>query len=134
MSDSGAEALSSRIVLDTTTYSHARRGSALALDANARAEVVFVPVTVLGELEAGFRLGSRYRDNRRALDEFLSEPHHRVLEATPDVARLYGELFASLKRAGTSGRSAGRLAIPGPSGTARAPRRRPADAAHRKKR
>ena len=59
MSSSGAEALPPRIVLDTSAYSQARRGSPLALAAIARADVVFLPVTVLGELEAGFRLGSR---------------------------------------------------------------------------
>lgn len=101
MTDSGAEVLPSRIVLDTSAYSHARRGTAPALDAIARAEVVFVPVTALGELEAGFRVGSRYRENRRALDEFLREPYIQVLDVTADVARLYGEVFASLKRAGT---------------------------------
>ena len=101
MSESGADPLPSRIVLDTSAYSHARRGSAPALEAIARAEAVFVPVTVLGELEAGFRLGSRFRENRRALDELLREPFVHVLDLTPDVARRYGELFASLKRAAT---------------------------------
>ncbi len=101
MTDPGAEVLPSRIVLDTSAYSQARRGAAQALDAIARAEVVFVPATVLGELEAGFRVGSRYRENRRALEEFLHEPYTQVLDVTADVAKIYGEVFASLKRAGT---------------------------------
>jgi tRNA(fMet)-specific endonuclease VapC len=101
MSGSGAETLPSRIVLDTSLYSQARRGSRLALNAIVQAEIVFVPVTVLGELEAGFRLGSRYRENRRALDEFVREPYVRVLEVTADIARLYGEVFAALRAAGT---------------------------------
>ncbi len=101
MSDPGAEVLPTRIVLDTSVYSQARRGSAQALDAIARAEVVFVPATVLGELEAGFRVGSRYRENRRALEEFLHEPYTQVLDVTSDIAQIYGEVFASLKRAGT---------------------------------
>jgi tRNA(fMet)-specific endonuclease VapC len=100
-SGSGTETLPPRIVLDTSAYSQARRGSGLALAAIASAEVVFLPVTVLGELEAGFRLGSRYRENRRALDELLREPYVHVLHVTPEVAELYGELFASLKRAAT---------------------------------
>lgn len=101
MTDSGAEVLPSRIVLDTSVYSHLRRGAAAAIDTVSRATLVFLPVTVLGELEAGFRGGSRYRENRRALEEFLREPSVQVLETTADVARLYGEAFASLKRAGT---------------------------------
>jgi len=98
---SGADVLPSRIVLDTSAYSHARRGTVAAIDAIARAELVLVPVIVLGELEAGFRIGRRYRENRRTLDEFLGEPYIQVLDVTADIARLYGEVFASLKRAAT---------------------------------
>lgn len=101
MSDSGAEAVPPRVVLDTSAYSQLRRRSPAALDAIARAEIVFVPVSVLGELEAGFRIGSRYRENRRALDDFLREPYVRVLEMTADVAVIYGRLFAALRAAGT---------------------------------
>lgn len=101
MPSSGADVLPAQLVVDTTAYSHARRGTTVALDAMARAEALFVPVTVLGELEAGFQTGSRYRENRKALDEFLAEPYVGVLDVTRDVAGLYGRVFASLKRAGT---------------------------------
>lgn len=101
MRRSGAEILPPRLVLDTSAYSQLRRGTPVVLDAVARAEVVFLPVTVLGELEAGFRSGSRYLENRRALDELLREPFLAILDATADTARLYGEVFASLRRAGT---------------------------------
>lgn len=67
----------------------------------ARASVVMVPVTVVGELEAGFALGRRASDNRALLAQFLSEPFVRVLDVTRDVAGRYGELMASLRRAGT---------------------------------
>lgn len=100
MPSSGADALPVQLVVDTTAYSHARRGTPIALDAMARAEVLFVPVTVLGELEAGFQTGSRYRENREALDEFLAEPYVSILDVTRDIAGLYGRVFASLKRAG----------------------------------
>lgn len=104
MSDSGPESSAtsaSRIVLDTSTYSRARRGTESAIEAIVRAETVIVPTIVLGELEAGFRLGSRYRENRRALDEFLSEPFVVVRDADADAAIRYGETFAALRRAGT---------------------------------
>ena len=71
------------------------------LEAVTRAAVVFVPTTVLGELEAGFRVGSRYRENRRALEELLEEPYVEVVDVTSDVARRYGEVFADLRSAGT---------------------------------
>ena len=100
MPASGAERVS-RLVLDTSAYSHFRRGHALVLDALARAERVLVPVTVLGELEAAFELGARVRENRRVLDDFLAETYVDVIDTTASVARHYGRMFAALKRAGT---------------------------------
>lgn len=70
------------------------------LDLVAVAEVVLVPVTVLGELEAGFELGGRQRENRAALADFLTEPFVQVHETSAETARRYGELFARLRRAG----------------------------------
>ncbi len=67
----------------------------------AQAEVVCLPTTVLGELKAGFRVGSRYLDNRRALEDFLEEPYVQIVDVTRDVARRYGEVFAGLRAAGT---------------------------------
>ena len=67
----------------------------------AAAEVVLVPATVLGELEAGFELGRRSRENRTALSTFLEEPFVTVLPTTPEVARRYGQVFARLREAGT---------------------------------
>lgn len=98
---SGAEAPIRRLVLDTSAYSWMRSGHGGVLDLVAVAEIVIVPVTVLGELEAGFALGSRQRENRAALAEFLAEPFVRVRLVTPDTARRYGEVFAHLRRAGT---------------------------------
>jgi tRNA(fMet)-specific endonuclease VapC len=90
-----------RLVLDTSAYSHFRGGHALVLDALARAERVLIPVTVLGELEAAFDLGTRARENRRALEDFLDEPFVDLLPVTAAVARQYGRVFAGLRRAGT---------------------------------
>jgi predicted nucleic acid-binding protein len=66
----------------------------------AAAEIIYIPVIVLGELDAAFRVGRRTADNRAKLDELLTEEFVRVLPVTADVARRYGELFAELRRAG----------------------------------
>lgn len=98
---SGAEPPVRRLVLDTSAYSRLRRGDERVLDLVAVAEIVVVPVTVLGELEAGFELGGRQRENRAALADFLAEPFVTVHAPSADTARRYGELFARLRRAGT---------------------------------
>ena len=90
-----------RIVLDRSAYAHFRAGHGGVVDMIAKADVVQLPVTVLGELEAGFRLGRRVAENRTILAQFLDEPWVSVLVITHDVALQYGKVFANLRRAGT---------------------------------
>ncbi len=99
MTSSGADPIA-RLVLDTSAYPRMRAGHDRVLDLVAAAEIVLLPVIVLGELEAGFELGRRQRENRMALAEFLSEPFVAVRPPTPEVARRYGQIFAQLRRAG----------------------------------
>lgn len=100
MTRSGAEA-AFRLVLDTSAYSHFRAGHPKVLDLVAAAEIVLLSTIVIGELEAGFVLGRRERENRTLLAEFLSEPFVSILPVTPSVARHYGRFFVDLRRAGT---------------------------------
>lgn len=90
----------SRICLDTSAYGNFRRGEPRVVAHLDRADWVGVPSVVVGELWAGFQLGARTDENAGELDEFLS---HAVVEALPVdtvVARIYGEIFADLRRKG----------------------------------
>lgn len=100
MTRSGAEA-GSRLVLDTSAYSHFRAGDDRVHNLMAAAEIIALPTVVLGELEAAFLLGRRERENRMLLAEFLDEPFVAILPVTPTVARHYGRVFAGLRRSGT---------------------------------
>jgi len=90
-----------RLVLDTSAYSHLRGGDERVADAMANATHVLIPTPVVGEMEAGFELGGRAADNRARLAELLTAPFVSVLPVTTDVARVYGRLFARLRRQGT---------------------------------
>lgn len=90
-----------RVVLDTSAYSQMRAGHAEVLDFIAAAEMVLMPVTVIGELEAAFEFGRRSRENRSILEAFLAEPFVVTLGVSVQVARAYGRIFARLRRAGT---------------------------------
>jgi tRNA(fMet)-specific endonuclease VapC len=89
------------VLLDTSAYSRFRAGDSRVHDLVAAAEVVIVPTTVLGELYGAFELGSRARENRLVLAEFLGEPFVTVAPVSATVARQYGRIYASLRRAGT---------------------------------
>jgi tRNA(fMet)-specific endonuclease VapC len=91
----------SYLCLDTSAYSHFRRGDPGATEAIRRARRIAVPVIVLGELRAGFRLGKRSRDNDRELLEFLSHPVVEVSNVDDEAASHFADLFGELQRAGT---------------------------------
>jgi tRNA(fMet)-specific endonuclease VapC len=91
----------SRLVLDTSAYSHFRAGHVEVLEMLSRADRVLVPVTVLGELHAAFEIGSRVKENKRALETYLGEAFVDVIPTTPSIAAHYGRVFAALRAAGT---------------------------------
>jgi tRNA(fMet)-specific endonuclease VapC len=101
MTSGGKAERATRLTLDTSAYSRFRAGDERVHDLLAAAEIVLIPVTVLGELYGAFELGSRSRENRVALSEFLGEPFVRVVSVSKDVARQYGRVYAALRRSGT---------------------------------
>lgn len=92
--------MNEKTAIDTNAYSQLFRGDTLVLELISTAEVVYMPVTVLGELLAGFRIGSRENRNRKELEEFLGKPTVRVLETTQNIADIYAGLVADLRKAG----------------------------------
>ncbi len=90
-----------RFALDTTAYTHFRLNHSAVVGRVTLAREVLVPSIVVGELLGGFALGSRRKENETTLEEFLAEDFVRVLEVTVDTARVYGELFAGLRKKGT---------------------------------
>lgn len=90
----------SRYCLDTVAYSYFKRGDPRIAGLLDGAEWVGVPVTVLGELFAGFEAGNRKRKNLAELDEFLSSPVVEVLPVDRETAEIFGRIVASLRRRG----------------------------------
>ena len=77
-----------RLCLDTSAYSNFRRGEPRVVDHMDRAEWIGVPSVVVGELCAGFLLGTRADENRRELGTFLDHRVVEILPITEDVAHL----------------------------------------------
>ena len=88
-------------VLDTSAYSHLRRGDEQLIAALAEAELILVPAVVLGELEAAFRMGSRARENLQRLEDFLALVEVIVVPVDAEVAARFGKLVAQLRASGT---------------------------------
>jgi predicted nucleic acid-binding protein len=90
-----------RILLDTSVYSAFMRGLPAAVMAVRRADEIKLNPVVLGELHAGFRMGSRLVKNLALLSELLSSPRVEVLPIDDETAPHYAEVFDYLKRMGT---------------------------------
>jgi tRNA(fMet)-specific endonuclease VapC len=88
------------LCLDTSAYSHFKRGDESAVEAITTASRIGVPVVVLGELRAGFAAGSRPDSNERELRSFLAHPAVDVLEVDEATSVIYAEIVHQLRRAG----------------------------------
>ncbi len=91
----------SRYCLDTSAYSHFKRGDRRVVELIDGAEWLGMPTIVLGELRAGFLLGGRAEANENELCEFLTSPMVEVLGVDAEVSRHYAQIVVDLRLAGT---------------------------------
>ncbi|MBV5298207.1 MAG: type II toxin-antitoxin system VapC family toxin [Rhodoferax sp.] len=88
------------IAIDTNAYTSFKHGDADIRDVLRHAPSLLLPVTVLGELLAGFAAGSREQLNRAELTQFIGSPRVKVLTAGSATADLYALVYATLRRKG----------------------------------
>lgn len=91
----------SRYCVDTSAYSHFKRGDPQVVDLLDTAEWIGVPSVTLGELGVGFLLGDRPEMNAAELQEFLANPVVHEVGIDVDVARIYAEIVVALRLGGT---------------------------------
>jgi tRNA(fMet)-specific endonuclease VapC len=90
-----------RLALDTNRYTDLCRDTAEVVALVEHAETVVLPFAVLGELRAGFSLGTRGAENERMLRQFLGKPGVSVLFADDQTTHHYAAVFRQLRRQGT---------------------------------
>ena len=88
------------LLLDTNRYRDYVQGESAVLARLRDCEQVALSFVSLAELEAGFRLGSRSDENRRALEQFLAKPVVRVLFADRQTCEHYAEVYTRLRAKG----------------------------------
>ncbi len=91
----------SRYCLDTSAYSHFKRGHGPVVELIDRAEWLGLPSVVIGELWVGFLGGRQLQTNQRELLDFLANPMVEELPVDREVARIYAEILVALRAAGT---------------------------------
>ena len=90
-----------KLVLDTNAYCLCDVAQEKALELVERAFSLFLPSIVYGELYYGFRHRMRFETNLRRLDQFIEQYDVQIIPVDLDVARKFGDIFASLRKKGT---------------------------------
>ena len=91
----------SRYCLDTSAYSHLRRGDPRLIRRVDSAEWIGLPSITIGELRVGFRQGSREAENESGLQDFLSHPSVEEVAVDGTVSSHYAGIVTDLREAGT---------------------------------
>ncbi len=90
-----------RLCIDTSAYSLFKLGHKEVVQLISESRYIGMPSIVLGELRAGFRLGTKHQQNEAELQEFLNNPVVECLDVDNEAASCYAEIFADLRRKGT---------------------------------
>lgn len=90
-----------KLALDTNRYTDLCRDNKSAFETVELADEVWLPFIVLGELRAGFALGSQGPNNEAVLRRFLLKPRVRVLYADEQTTHHYAVVFRQLRKQGT---------------------------------
>jgi tRNA(fMet)-specific endonuclease VapC len=90
-----------RLALDTNRYTDLCRGDISAVEAVELADEVWLPFIVLGELRAGFAVGTQGPHNEAVLRRFLMKPGVGVLFGDEQTTHHYAAIYRQLRRQGT---------------------------------
>ncbi len=89
-----------KILFDTNAYVAFKRGDEVAIDIARLSDKIGVSAIVLGELLAGFELGSRKAKNCLELKQFLDSSRVIELKISGPTANFYANIFRQLKQKG----------------------------------
>jgi tRNA(fMet)-specific endonuclease VapC len=90
-----------RVALDTNRYIDLCRGEAFVVETVELADEVWLPFIVLGELRAGFGVGSQGPRNEAVLRRFLLKPGVGILYAGEQTTHRYANVYRQLRKQGT---------------------------------
>ena len=90
------------IALDTNAYSDFMRGDPNRVQIVRSARHIHLPLTVLGELRAGFAAGNQESANAANLQRFLGSSRVSVLLPDEQTTHHYAHLYLHLRRKGAS--------------------------------
>ncbi|MFY9673727.1 MAG: type II toxin-antitoxin system VapC family toxin [Terriglobales bacterium] len=97
----GREHTGMKLALDTNRYTYLCRGDGDVIETVEVAAQVWLPFVILGELRAGFAVGSQGPRNESVLRRFLLKPGVGVLYADEQTTYHYASVYRQLRKQGT---------------------------------
>lgn len=90
-----------KLLLDTSAYSGFNRGDNRLKDYFRTDREMLVPLITLGELRAGFALGTKKEENEALLQKLLDSSIVSTITISDETTKLFAAIFQRLKLAGT---------------------------------
>ena len=88
------------LLIDTNIYTHALAGDPETTEKLRYAKKIAICCVSIGELLSGFKGGTREKENRKELEEFLDAPRVQIYGIDEDTAEFYAEILSSLRKKG----------------------------------
>jgi tRNA(fMet)-specific endonuclease VapC len=90
-----------RLALDTNRYTDLCRGERSVVEVVELANEIWLPFIVLGELRAGFAVGTQGPQNESILRRLLLKPGVAILYADEQTTHHYATVYRQLRKQGT---------------------------------
>ena len=88
------------VLFDTNAYASFKRDEAAIIEIVQHAERIGISPIVIGELIAGFDGGSKAKQNKKELQEFLESSRIIIYPITLDTAHFFSQVYGTLKSKG----------------------------------
>lgn len=89
-----------KLMLDTSAYAAFKRGTQEAVTSLRKTRSILLTPIVLGELLAGFKVGSQSKQKRTELQEFIHSPRVQTVPITMETSERYASIYAHLRSVG----------------------------------
>ena len=90
-----------KVLIDTNVYINALSGHSGAQQLLVENDEILVPFVMLGELEYGYRNGSKYTENKKNIEYFLKAGNVYTVFSTIQTTEIYGRIKNQLRKNGT---------------------------------
>ena len=88
------------LLIDTNIYTHALAGDPETTEILKKKKKIAICCICIGELLSGFKGGTREKENRKELEEFLDAPRVQIYSIDEDTSEFYAEILNSLRKKG----------------------------------